>query len=780
MKKNFRTKLINAGVACFVACLATACAADARFAFDASGCNIPEKFRNHPLFTEPVLGVNFGFCGKRGYYAARMDEPRKMKEMGVNWCVLKVHPCMETFSSRKVFFDPVFTVSETETAAMIRELHANGIRVMLQPCITLLDSSTMVSAFCFPEETEAQIEGRHPLYWREWFASFREALNVIAEFAEKNGVDALVVGCEYNKTLGQSGYWRETIRGVRERYSGPVSYESAGADPYDWLDELDFVCFSYWPHAAPYVAFESAEQWNALPDVPKDEMVRNIRAEVTETFLKLHQAAKGKPIVVTEAGMVSAHGWCRDAWNGMLPHEKGVRLDFEEQANYCDAEIEVYMSLPYVRGLCFWKWDEAQPRWSYSDDPMKDGGFRLYGKPAGKVFRRWADAVRDAGQSGASGKGAATPAAKLHRHLQDVAVSPSFYWGWTYPWFTHNDPKGDRSNAVVRNGAFEPKPLAETKLAAPAWREEERLAKKYGIQPAVCYFDLCYVTGTWRKPEYYAACRASMTAVIRKAWKDYGTTFVFSWHMDHPCTTNGFPESTYRFQCAEHKNVVKAIVAGEPWVRPWYDQRLADIAAFFDGLVDEKGQRIPVVLRYAHEMDGGWFWWGKDHCDPEDFIGLARLEADTLRARCGAGQILFAYTPDRWWNGLGEEGKSGYLRWYPGDAYVDLIGYDDYGIGGGKTPEERQKNFDSALGKMRTLSAYGAARGKVAFLCESGNPNSGFYYEDIRRLMTSEGVSAASFNSWIGPWTWPKMDAGMADLDRFVSCPEVKVIRQAK
>jgi len=76
-----------------------------------------------------------------------------MKDMGVNWCVLKVHPCMETFASRKVFFDPVFTVSESETAAMIRELHANGIRVMLQPCITLLDSTTMYSAFCFPDET---------------------------------------------------------------------------------------------------------------------------------------------------------------------------------------------------------------------------------------------------------------------------------------------------------------------------------------------------------------------------------------------------------------------------------------------------------------------------------------------------------------------------------------------------------------------------------------------------------------------------------------------------
>ena len=81
---------------------------------------------------------------------------------------------------------------------------------------------------------------------------------------------------------------------------------------------------------------------------------------------------------------------------------------------------------------------------------------------------------------------------------------------------------------------------------------------------------------------------------------------------------------------------------------------------------------------------------------------------------------------------------------------------------------------------MRLLSAFGDAHGKVAFLCESGCPDSGYYYEDIRRLMTAEGVKAASFNSWIGPWTWPKTDVGRADLDRFVTVPEVKLIRQAK
>ena len=372
---------------------------------------------------------------------------------------------------------------------------------------------------------------------------------------------------------------------------------------------------------------------------------------------------------------------------------------------------------------------------------------------------------------------AETRAEKLERHLQKITEAREFYWAWTYPWFNHWTKDGDHGNAVVQDGKLVPKAFAETSIETPLWRDEGKLSKRHAIQPQVAYFDLGYITGTWNRKEFYIANRASMTAVIRKAWKEYHAIPLFSWHMDHPCVTNGFNQAAYRYKCAEHRNTVKAIVDGEGWVKPWFDDRLEEIAAFFKGLVAEKGNRIPAILRYAHEMDGSWFWWGRDFCSPAEFIALARLEADALKAKGCAGQLLFAYTPDRWWNGLGEEGKSGYLEWYPGDEYVDVVGYDDYAIGGGKTPEERQKNFDNALAKMRTISAYAVAHGKVACLSESGKPDSGFYYEDIRRLMTAEGVKAAFFNSWIGGWTWPKTEAGMADLDRFVEAPEVKLCR---
>lgn len=372
------------------------------------------------------------------------------------------------------------------------------------------------------------------------------------------------------------------------------------------------------------------------------------------------------------------------------------------------------------------------------------------------------------------GAEAGSPAGRCLSELRTLGESSGYAWAWTYPWFDHTVKSGDLRNAVQSpGGTWLPKALPDTILVTPAGRAEAMVEETFGVIPKLYYLDMFYVTGTFRPPSFYAVNRASMTAVVRKAWSEHRAVPVFSWHMEHYCVTNGFKSDSYRFKCSKHKNLVRAIVQnerdGDFVPRAWFEDRLAEIAGFLNGLTDEKGGKIPVILRYAHEMDGSWFWWGKDDCLKEDFIALARLEADYLRSCCGNGQILFAYTPDRWWQGLGTEGKDGYLAWYPGDAYVDIIGYDDYAIGGGKTSDERRKNFESALGKMRLMSEYAVTHGKVVCLSESGNPDSGFYYEDIQRLMTADGVKAAFFNSWIGPWTWPKTEQGLKDIKGFVA-----------
>ena len=49
--------------------IAARAAKGGRELFDRSACVIPERFANHPLFTTPHCGVNFGFLARRGYFS---------------------------------------------------------------------------------------------------------------------------------------------------------------------------------------------------------------------------------------------------------------------------------------------------------------------------------------------------------------------------------------------------------------------------------------------------------------------------------------------------------------------------------------------------------------------------------------------------------------------------------------------------------------------------------------------------------------------------------------
>ena len=107
-------------------------------------------------------------------------------------------------------------------------------------------------------------------------------------------------------------------------------------------------------------------------------------------------------------------------------------------------------------------------------------------------------------------------------------------------------------------------------------------------------------------------------------------------------------------------------------------------------------------------MDGNWFWWGRGWCSPSEFIALCRLEADTLRELCGTEQLLFAYDPDRLWKDLGapDDGGCNFLTWYPGDAYVDIVGCDDYSIGTGRSDKEARANEEASVRRFRIISKF--------------------------------------------------------------------------
>ena len=151
---------------------------------------------------------------------------------------------------------------------------------------------------------------------------------------------------------------------------------------------------------------------------------------------------------------------------------------------------------------------------------------------------------------------------------------------------------------------------------------------------------------------------------------------------------------------------------------PKYKLLLRDIDAIADQLQKFSDAKIPILWRPLHEAEGGWFWWGAK--GPEPFVKLWRLMFDELTVRRHLHNLIWVFT-------VGSNPE-----WYPGDAYVDVLGVDayptDHSDALSSTWDTLKKQFDGR--KVLAISEFG------------GVP-------DIPR-MHRFGVEWAYFVSWPG------------------------------
>jgi hypothetical protein len=140
-----------------------------------------------------------------------------------------------------------------------------------------------------------------------------------------------------------------------------------------------------------------------------------------------------------------------------------------------------------------------------------------------------------------------------------------------------------------------------------------------------------------------------------KWWKEGGIPTIM-WHWGAPGIGEGYPNSKKEIdidKCFE-KGTVE------------YDSFWTEIKLKADLLERLQKENIPVLWRPFHELNGNWFWWGKQ--GPEKFRRLWTT-------------MYNYYTKERKLNNLiwvlcytGEPDST----WYPGDQYVDIAGADTY------------------------------------------------------------------------------------------------------
>ena len=102
----------------------------------------------------------------------------------------------------------------------------------------------------------------------------------------------------------------------------------------------------------------------------------------------------------------------------------------------------------------------------------------------------------------------------------------------------------------------------------------------------------------------------------------------------------------------------------------YYRQSLETLAAEFKKL---EAEGVPVIWRPLHEAEGGggetgsWFWWGKE--GSAVYKELWKYTYTTLTEDFDCHNLIWE------WNSYNFDTSA---NWYPGDDYVDIIGYDKY------------------------------------------------------------------------------------------------------
>ena len=197
---------------------------------------------------------------------------------------------------------------------------------------------------------------------------------------------------------------------------------------------------------------------------------------------------------------------------------------------------------------------------------------------------------------------------------------------------------------------------------------------------------------------------------VKKAYARGGIITV-STHPDNPLTDQQKKPDNWPVGTSWDKTpaVVAALPGGE--AHATYVGYLDQVADWANNLRDEKGTLIPVVFRILHENTGSWFWWGAEQSTPEEYKALYRFTVEYLRDTRGVNNFLFAYSP----NNFREVTEANYLERYPGDAWVDVLGFDTYG-----PAEDNADWFANVVANAALVVRMAEARGKVAAISEIG------------------------------------------------------------
>jgi len=333
----------------------------------ASGPSIPKEIR--AISSEkPVFQKGMSYLARSSDAFSTSDSDKSLtllRKTNTEWVAICFFWYQSNVSSYDIHADPELTATNESVAHAIHRAHDLGMKVMLKPMID-------------PLETE---EVRPWPVWRgeilpsdEWFESYANFINYFAGFAEQHDVDLFCVGCELKETTKEKQHWENIISGVRERYSGPITYAA---------DLSDYQGIGWWS-SLDYVGIDAYFPLTILRYDPTFEELRNTWVSYASDLENWHSTID-KPIIFTEIGYRSGNG------TNMAPgnYWMDMSVDLQEQVDCYEAAFQALWNKCWFYGFYWWNWETDS-----NAGGTDDADYTPQNKPAQNVITKWYSLTR--------------------------------------------------------------------------------------------------------------------------------------------------------------------------------------------------------------------------------------------------------------------------------------------------------------------------------------------------------------------------------------------------
>lgn len=316
----------------------------------------PQRAADNPI---PIRGMAIQISNGHNPLEVYPPMLREIAGLGANTVLLSPAGYMEHAKAQSIVIDVRRTPTRADFAAIIREAHTLGLKVILMPTVLLSHPRG--------SEWRGVIE---PPDWKEWWEQYRDFLKFFCDVARDASADVLMVGSELVSTEKQTDEWLGVVEMGRSLFPGGKLGYSANWDhyrPVKFWDKLDLIGMtSYYTLAqenGPSVE-EIAASWAPVRD------------EITAWARTI-----GKPLVLTEVGWCSQEGASTAPWN-YYHNQRATAAGHEEQRRLYEGFIRAWDGVPELGGVVWWEWTP-------DDGGPGDFGYTPRNKPAEKVLRAW-------------------------------------------------------------------------------------------------------------------------------------------------------------------------------------------------------------------------------------------------------------------------------------------------------------------------------------------------------------------------------------------------------